>query len=153
MKIDFSKPKTLVFLLSAITLTLVLLTVVMVIVGHGDSIDYYYENNTVGWGVNKTVGWAWDLYNFTPLFCFLTLVIFLSGYIILWISRVRLNGLISIFNIIVLLAMLVILPLNKLIDVWLIVLIAASLSVLLLLANTTFSIIYKISDKKEKQKR
>lgn len=153
MKIYFSKPKTLVVLLSSITLVLVLLTAVIVIMRHGDSVDYYYENSTVGWGVNKTVGWAWDLYNFTHFFCFLTLVISLSGYVILWISRVRLNRLVSVFNIIVLLAMLTILPLNKLINVWLIVLIAASLSVLLLLANTIFSIIYKISDKKEKQKR
>lgn len=153
MKIDFTKPKTIVVLLSAITLIIVLLTAVVIIMRHGDSIDYYYENSTVGWGVNKTVGWAWDLYNFTPFFCFLTLVISLSGYVILWISRVRLNGFVSIFNIIVLLAMLIILPLSKLINVLLIVLIAASLSVLLLLVNTIFSIIYKISDKKEKQKR
>ena len=147
---DFTKPKTLVVSLAAIIAALVVLAIFIVILRHGDAIDY--ENNTVGWGVNKTVGWAWDLYNFTPFLCFIVLVIFLLWYTILWILSARLNKLVSIFNLVTLLTFFIVLPFDRLINIWIIALAAVSLSILLFMTNAIFAIVYKISDKKEKQK-
>lgn len=146
---DFCKPKALV----AITSALMLLTIVMVVCSNGDQIDYYYEKGTVGWGMNKTVGWGWDLYSFAPFFCFIILLSSLLGYTILWISRLHLNRLVSIFNLITLLVLVAVSSLhNWLNSAWSIILLGTFLSILLFLTNTIFAIQYKISDKKGNQK-
>jgi hypothetical protein len=43
------------------------------------------------WGLNKTVGWAWDLSSLGFLFNLLLLVVFLISYLILLLFKIRFN--------------------------------------------------------------
>lgn len=58
-----------------------------------------FELNLVGtWGVNKTVGWAWDITNFAPLVFIPVLIICLLGYCIMWMFKLKVNKVIALLN-------------------------------------------------------
>lgn len=88
-----------------------------------------------GFGINKTVGWAWDITSFVlPLF-----LIYISTYITLFLLKVKTNMVFSVLSIIFLtLTLLFTLSNNSLFFVSFIT------SLLLFLSNCIYSIYFKV---------
>ena len=96
--IDFSKPR--VFVLSVLTLGVILLLVSTLL-----AILYFTGSPSVGtYGVNKTVGWAWDITNYAPYIGAFVMVLCLLGYSVMWVLKFKVSKSISLINLVSLIA-------------------------------------------------
>lgn len=136
---DFRKPKTLVFSLLLAAIAVLFVIVMFAVVS---------DNGLVGtWGVNKTVGWAFEFADMASVFSILSVLLFISGYIFLWIIRVHLNRIVSIVNFFLILALPIVWILEHINYKYLLTFLTASGVVVVLIINTIFAIVYKLNDK------
>ncbi|MEL1242666.1 hypothetical protein AAEO56_00215 [Flavobacterium sp. DGU11] len=137
---DFRKPKTL--LLSPLIVIAASFAVFL--------IDFIFlaGNGSVGtYGVNKTIGWAWQIGEIVSVFSIISFVLFVFGYILLWIVGLRVNKIISIVNLCILLFLPVVWAIEHLRDEYMFTFLTAAGVIISLIINTVFAILYKSKDK------
>lgn len=137
---DFRKPRT---LLLSLVLALIGLLIISLVLG------VLVRDGSLGsWGMNKTIGWAWDVMNDTAaLLAIISTLLFVFGYTFLWILKMRLNNIVSILN----LCFLFILPVTWGIEhikyEYLLTFSTALLVIISFIINTVFAFRYKLKDK------
>lgn len=139
--INFSKPKHSLLAFSIIV-TGIIITFLF---------SLSFEDEPIGtYGVNRTIGWAWD-YCEINLLGATALLVCLFGYMALWTIKARVNKVVSILHAASILVGLIVYfkALQQLIlskySFWI-----SIISILLFLANAIFAFIYKMSSKKGK---
>ncbi|WP_417353445.1 hypothetical protein [Flavobacterium alkalisoli] len=141
--IDFSKPRA--FVLSVLTLGVILLLVSTLL-----AILYFTGSPSVGtYGVNKTVGWAWDITNYAPFVALFVLILCLFGYIIMWVLKFKVSKVASLINLGSLIVALAVGSTTMLIMSRLPELILSLIAFVMLLVNFSFGVWAKMYDKKQ----
>lgn len=138
---DLRKPKTLLFLpLLAITVSILAIILFTAI---------SYTGAVGTWGVNKTVGWAWEFADIASLLSILSIILFVIGYVILWILRMRLNKIVSIIQLSLLLALPAVWLFEHINYKYLLTFLTAFGVILFLIINTVLAIVYKLAGKQK----
>lgn len=95
---DFTKPKTFV-------LSIVIILTISLLVSLSLFLLYTTGSDSVGtYGVNKTVGWAWDITNYAPYIGTFVMVLCLLGYSVMWVLKFKVSKSISLINLVSLIA-------------------------------------------------
>ncbi|MFL9836136.1 hypothetical protein ABS768_01420 [Flavobacterium sp. ST-75] len=95
---DFTKPKTFV-------LSIVIILIISLLVSLSLFLLYTTGSDSVGtYGVNKTVGWAWDITNYAPYIGAFVMVLCLLGYSVMWVLKFKVSKSISLINLVSLIA-------------------------------------------------
>ncbi|WP_417369823.1 hypothetical protein [Flavobacterium beibuense] len=95
---NFTKPKTFVLSIVTILITLPIASLLFFLV-------YSKGLGSVGtYGVNKTVGWGWDITNYAPYIGAFVMVLCLLGYGVMWRLKFKVNKVISLINLVSLIA-------------------------------------------------
>ncbi|AWH86255.1 hypothetical protein HYN59_14550 [Flavobacterium album] len=137
---DFRKPKTLLLsLLVTVIGAFIIILVLGISLGSG----------SLGtWGMNKTVGWAWDLMNdLAALLAIFSTLLFVFGYTFLWILKMRLNSIVSVINLCFLFALPVMWGIEHIKYEYLFTFLTALGVIISFIINTVFAIRYKLKDK------
>lgn len=138
---DFRKPKTL-FLSPLIAVITTILAIIVFVLISGSGV--------VGtWGVNKTVGWAWDFADTASLLSIVSILLFVIGYMVLWILGMRLNKIVSIIHLCMLFALPVVWMVERINYEYLLTFLTALGGIIFLISNTIFAIVYKLADKQK----
>lgn len=137
---DFRKPKTLLF---SLLLTVIGACIIMLLLG------ILLRGGSLGtWGMNKTVGWAWDIMNdMAALLSIFSTLLFVFGYVFLWILRTRLNKIVSIVNLCFLLILPVVWATEHVNYEYLLTFLTAAVVIISCIINTVFAIRYKLKYK------
>lgn len=95
---DFTKPKTFV-------LSIVIILIMLLLASLSLFLLYSTGSDSVGtYGVNKTVGWGWDITNYAPYTGVFVMVLYLLGYAIMWGLKFKVSKVISLVNLVSLIA-------------------------------------------------
>jgi hypothetical protein len=138
---DFRKPKTLLLLPLIGAITSILAIVLFAIISGTGAIGT--------WGVNKTVGWAWDFADTASLLSILSMLLFVIGYAILGIVGMKLNKIVSIIHLCLLFALPVIWIFEHINYKYVLTFSTAFGVILSLITNIVFAIIYKLGHKQK----
>ena len=130
---DFTKPRTLLLSpLIALAASFAVLLIAFLFLSGSGSIGNY--------GVNKTIGWAWDLMNdIAALSAIASVLLYVFGYAILWMLRMQVNKTASIVNLCFLLALPVVYAVEPTDYGYVFTLLTASCIALLLVLNIVFA--------------
>ncbi len=142
---DFRKPKTPLLLLLAI-IGLAILTIIILRPDDGEVFGRY--------GVNKTIGWAWDISQLCMdvyFFIISCVAAFLAGYVILLLLRGRTNKIITILHLALILCTIGLATTTTYLEnICIYTIILSVISMGLMIANSIFAIRYKIADSRIK---
>lgn len=95
---DFTKPKTFV-------LSIVIILIILLLASLSLFLLYTTGSDSAGtYGVNKTVGWGWDITNYAPYTGLFVMVLCLLGYAIMWGLKFKVSKVISLVNLVSLIA-------------------------------------------------
>ncbi|MFP9098330.1 hypothetical protein ACLI09_04690 [Flavobacterium sp. RHBU_24] len=140
MNINFSKPSGPLLGLMCI---IVFLAVGLII------LSLFQDYPAIGtYGVNKTVGWAWDICNLLPVAVITFIIIFILGYLIMLLFKARVNKIVSMVNLVLLIVPLSFLFINKFDMNCFIFLGIGLLSVLMVFVNIGFAIANSMHSKR-----
>ena len=136
--IDFKKPSGPLQLLLYVLLALTV------------SVFIFFGSSKFGtYGVNKTVGWAFDICSLVLLSVVVSVLIFILGYCILSLFKTRVNRLVSIIHTaIVLLIIYLLLILDVYNNYCTLQVLLSLISVIIFFINMGFAIRYKLIDNK-----
>jgi hypothetical protein len=140
--INFSRPKHLFYLLFILLLLSVIYLAVNAIYSEDAIIETY--------GVNKTIGWAWDLCNFVPLIFGFSFIVNVLGYGLLALIKSRINRWIIIIQMTSILMTIIIWFMRHSYDFCTTVLIISILTLILFFVNLGFAIACKLYDKNKR---
>ncbi|MFP9113205.1 hypothetical protein ACLI1A_04645 [Flavobacterium sp. RHBU_3] len=133
MKPDFTKPSGLLLgLLYFFVLAILLLIVIAFNAKITGSISTY--------GVNKTVGWGWDILNWLPVFAIVSLLLYILGYLILFLCKATISKKLSVINLSLVLLSLFLSFFRGYDSMYMLNLLVPVLSVLVLFVNIGFAI-------------
>jgi len=139
MKIDFSKPTGPL---------LGLLCIIVFLIGGLVISSFFQEGLAIGtYGVNKTVGWAWDICNILPAALMALVVIQILLYLILWLCKARVNKVVSINNLILVIVSMLSLFTNTL-NICMVLFGIAILSIIMVFVNIGFAIANAVRSKR-----
>ncbi|RYJ44855.1 hypothetical protein [Flavobacterium beibuense] len=140
---DITKPRTFVLSIIAILTVLFLVLISLIII-------FNFGMSSFGnYGMNKTVGWAWDINNYAPFIALFALILCLLGYITMWILKFKVSKLTSLINLGSLILALAIGSITMIIMSRLPELILSLTAFIMLLVNFSFGIRAKMYDKKQ----
>ena len=138
--INFSKPKYPFLILAILLLSPIIYLIVR---------ELLFEDTVVGtYGVNKTIGWAWDLCNFMPVIFGLSVVTSVIGYGFLVLLKAKINSWITIVQMLSLVFLLI----SIYFGLCTTGLIISILSLILFFINVGFAIAIKMYDKNKRLK-
>ncbi|RDI10391.1 hypothetical protein [Flavobacterium sp. AG291] len=136
--INFSKPKHPFLILAILLLSPIIYLIVR---------ELLFEDTVVGtYGINKTIGWAWDLSNFMPVVFGFSVITSVVGYGFLVLFKARINSWITIIQMLSLVFLLVSIYFGFCTTG----LIISILSLILFFINVGFAIACKMSDKNKR---
>jgi hypothetical protein len=140
--INFSNPKHLFCILLIVLLLPIIYLIDEIVLGQ----------TVIGtYGVNKTIGWAWDFCAFIPVLFGFTFVLTFTGFGVLTLVKAKLSRWISVLQMVSIasafLFLLIIPSYEYLCNIRLML---SILSLILLFVNIGFSIGYKMSDKNKR---
>jgi len=137
---DFTKPKTLLLSpLMALAASFAVLLIAFLFLSGSGSIGTY--------GINKTIGWGYQFSDMATVAAVLSIIIFVLGYVILWIVRMHLNRIVSIVGLCLLLMLPVIWTIEHINFKSTFTFLTASGVIVTFIVNTVFAIRYKLRDK------
>ena len=137
---DFTKPKTLLLSpLMALAASFAVLLIAFLFLSGSGSIGTY--------GINKTIGWGNQFSDMATVAAVLSIIIFVLGYVILWIVRMHLNRIVSIVGLCLLLMLPVIWTIEHINFKSTFTFLTASGVIVTFIVNTVFAIRYKLRDK------
>ena len=140
---DFTKPKTFVLSIVAVLIILPIVSLLFFLV-------YSKDLGSVGtYGVNKTVGWAWDITNYAPYIGAFVMVLCLLGYGVMWRLKFKVSKAISLINLVSLIAALLLGSTTMIIMSRYPELILSFIAIVMLIINLSFGTRLKMYDKKQ----
>lgn len=141
--INFSKPSgPLLGLLYFFGISIILVLLLFVVAQSTGSLSTY--------GVNKTVGWAWDLFNWVPFISLFGLLSYILAYFILLLCKATVSRILSILNLCLVIPLFPIILFPDYSYAYSALTLLPMLCVLVLLANIGFAIRYAITAKRKR---
>jgi len=133
---DFRKPKTLLIVpLIAFAASFAVLLIAFIFSAGSSSIGTY--------GANKTIGWAYQFSDIVTCIAVISFLLYILGYIILWMIQTQVNKTVSIINVCFLLLLPVIWIIEYANYQYLFTFITALGVMLSFIINSLFAITYK----------